>query len=500
LPSARRRAALTLLFCTDMLPRTNFCFFAARKLILGLVLLICAALTPAQNTTIAPLSAPTQPQSLADFIAAADEVLAQMSKITGLELRSPLKKSLRSRDQIRAYVIKQMSEDRTPAERYADARSGEALGLIPKGFDTDKFLVNVLTEQIEGLYDPKTHEFFIADWSPPEDQRMVMAHELTHALQDQHFQIEGWARAARPNDDAELAREAFLEGSATAAMVDYMMLPMGRSLKDLPDFDASVFVSDQADTPTLKKAPPFLKDALLFPYLHGLNFSSAVLRGSGWASLPAIFARPPASTQQILHPELYKSGKIAPTIAVPDLGGILGEKWVKIDENLVGEFGWNEILKQFLDVERGKSLAAAWDGDRYVLYEQKDTKKLLLAIRIHLDSAEHAARFFGQYSEALEKKHAERESLFRRPAFFSFESPDGGVYLRCLAEECVTLEGATREQFDAFTKLLEWPAAPLPAVHRSPELQKTAAVKLSERMVTQNASGEVAEFFLEPRD
>lgn len=464
----------------DMLPRTNFHSifrtFAARVLILGLTLVPCASARLAQNSAGAPPTESTKPQSQADFIAATDEVLAQMSKITGLELRSPLKKSLRSREEIGDYVIKEMNEDRTRAERYADARSAEALGLIPKGFDLDKFLVNVLTEQVEGLYDPKTHEFFIADWSPPEDQRIVMAHELTHALQDQHFQIEAWARAARPNGDAELAREAFLEGSATAAMVDYLMLPTGRSLKDLPDFDASVFVGDQGETPTLKTAPPFLKDSLLFPYLHGLNFSAAVLRNSGWGGLPAIFARPPASTQQILHPELYKSGKLPSNIALPDLGGILGDKWTKLDENLVGEFGWIEIFKQFLDKDRGKSLAAAWDGDRYMLYEQKETKKLLLAIRVHLDSAEHTARFFGQYSEALEKKHAEHANLFRRPGFFSFDTPDSGVFLDCVEEECVTLEGATREQFDAFAKLLNWPAAPKPAVRPGFGTEKTAKI------------------------
>src|SRR5207245_7705454 len=142
-----------------------------------------------------------------DFMAAADEVLGEMSQITGLKLVTPLKKSLRSREEIRALVIKQMNEEKNPAERYADARSAEAFGLFPKGFDLDSFMVNVLTEQVEGLYDPKTREFYIADWSPLADQRMVMAHELTHALEDQHFQIEAWERAARANDDDELLRE-----------------------------------------------------------------------------------------------------------------------------------------------------------------------------------------------------------------------------------------------------------------------------------------------------
>jgi hypothetical protein len=337
-------------------------------------------------------------------------------------------------------------------------------------------MVNVLTEQIEGLYDPKTHEFYIADWSPLADQRMVMAHELTHALEDQHFQIEAWVKAARPNEDAELARDAVLEGSAMAAMVDYLMLGTGRSLKDLPDFDPSMLLGDLGSTPTLQKAPPFLKDALIFPYLGGLTFSAALMKNSGWAALPGVFEKPPVSTQQILHPALYRSGKTPASVALPRLEKLLGDNWSKLDENIMGEFGWKEVLKQFLDNDRAKTLAAAWDGDRYILFEQKQTKKLILVAKLHLDSEEHAVRFFGQYSEALEKKYSERSNLLRRPNFFSFDTPDGGVFLDCLGDECVTMEGAARNVFDAFTKALKWPLAPQPAERPGDVPKKTAVI------------------------
>jgi hypothetical protein len=431
-----------------------------RAAFLSLSLILCGAVVHAQGTAAAPPPADSKPTTDADFIAAAEEVLGQMSQITGLKLVTPLKKSLRSREEIRAYVIKQMNEEKDPAERYADARSAEAFGLLPKRFDLDTFMVNVLTEQVEGLYDPKTREFYIADWSPLSDQRMVMAHELTHALEDQHFQIETWVKAARPNEDAELARDAVLEGSAMAAMVDYLMVGTGRSLKDLPEFDPSMLLGDLGSTPTLKAAPPFLKDALIFPYIGGLTFSAAILKNTGWAALPGVFEKPPVSTQQILHPALYRSGKTPAAITLPRLERLLGNNWTKLDENVMGEFGWKEVLKQFLDNDRAKAMAAAWDGDRYAVFEQKQTKKLILVTRLHLDSEERAARFFGQYSEALEKKYAERTNLLRRPNFFSFDTPDGGVFLDCLGDECVTLEGTTRNIFDAFTKALNWPLAP----------------------------------------
>ena len=416
--------------------------------------------TFAQKSPAATSPDAARSAAAAEFSAAADEVLGQMSEITGLKLRTPLKKTLRSREEIRAYVINEMNEDKEPAERYASARSAEAFGLLPKGFDIDSFMIDLLTEQIAGLYDPKAHEFYIADWIPLSDQKMVMAHELTHALEDQHFQIEAWAKAARPNDDGELAREAVLEGSAMAAMIDYLLNESGRSLKDLPDIDPSMLVGDMGATPALKKAPPFLKDALVFPYFAGLTFSADLLKENGWKGLPAVFSKPPISTQQIMHPALYHSGKTPSTENLPDVGKMLGPDWTKLEENVMGEFGWKEVLKQFLGEDRAKTLAAAWGGDRYAVYEHKRTKRLVLVSLLRLSNTAEAVRFFGQYSEVLEKKYDERSKLFRRPNFFSFDSMDGGVNLRCLEAECLSVEGTTRAVFDGVTKAIGWPASP----------------------------------------
>lgn len=413
----------------------------------------------AQQATTAPLSAAQPKANNAEFSAAAEEVLQQVSEITGLKLLTPVKKTLRSRDEIRAYVLREMDEEKNPAERYAEARSAEAFGLIPKGFALDDFMVDLLTEQIAGLYDPKTREFYIADWIPIDDQRMVMAHELTHALQDQHFQIEAWEKAARPNDDAELAREAVLEGSAMAAMIDYLLKGKGYSVEDLPAIDPALFAGDMSKSPKLQEAPQFLKDGMIFPYFGGLTFSTAILKSAGWNGLSAVFAKPPISTQQIMHPALYKSGKVPTAVAIPAFQKLLGPDWTKLDENVMGEFGWMEILKQFLGDAKAKPLAAAWDGDRYLLYEQKQTKRLALVARLHLDSEEHASQFFGQYSAALEKKHDSREHESRLPNFLAFDTPDGGVFLRCVGTECVSVEGTSRAVFDGINGLIGWPAA-----------------------------------------
>jgi hypothetical protein len=409
----------------------------------------------------------------ADFAAAADEVLGQMSEITGLKLRTPLKKSLRSREDIRAYVIREMNEDKDTQERYAGARSAEAFGLLPKGFDLDAFMVELLTEQIAGLYDPKAHEFYVADWIPIEDQRMVMAHELTHALEDQHFEIEKWVKAARPNDDGELAREAVLEGSAMVAMVEYLLQGTGQKLQDLPDIDPSMLIGDMAETPMLKKAPAFLKDALIFPYLDGLTFCHTVLKPTGWDGLSEVFAKPPTSTQQIMHPDFYSSGRVPAAVTIPSMDKALRKDWTKLEDNIMGEFGWKEVLKQFLGAERGKTLAAAWDGDRYIVYEQKQSKRLLLITRERLSSEEQTQRFFGQYSEALEKKHDKRTNLFRRADFFSFDTLDGGVFLRCFEKQCITLEGGDRALLIQLNKELNWAPVPEPPKVPVKEMKET---------------------------
>ena len=447
---------------------------ALLALAVGLGCSFGAAQIRAQDSSAAASHAASKSASNAEFLAAADEVLEQMSEITGLKLITPLNKSLRSREEIRAYVIKQMNEEKNPAERYADARTAEAFGLLPRGFDLDTFMVNVLTEQVEGLYDPKAQEFYIADWSPPGDQRMVMAHELTHALVDQHFHIEAWSRAARPNEDAEIARDAVLEGSAMAAMVDYLLQGTGKSVNDMPEFDPSLLTGDIGDTPSMKKAPPFIKDALVFPYFAGMKFTAASLKPNGWPALDKIFQNPPVSTQQILHPALYKSGHVPEKVALPDVQSRLGKDWKKLDDNLMGEFGWKEVLKQYLGEDRAAPLAAAWDGDRYLVYENQSSQRLLLLARVHLTSAEHANRFFGQYSELLEKKHEKRTGLFRRPNFFSFETPDGGVFLRCSGNECIMLEGGERSLFAELNKQLSFGALPEPDPRPGTTATKTA--------------------------
>ncbi len=439
-----------------------------------MVLLFAAAAFAQEAPPTAKPAAPPVPDSSspaspagtnATFLKTADEILVQMSQILNLPIKQPLKKTLRSKDEIRAYLIREDKEDKTDAERYADDKTLEAFGLIPKGFPLDSFMLDVLTDQVAGLYDPKAGEFYIADWIPVDEQKEVMAHELTHALEDQSFHIDPWVKAARPNDDAEFARDAVSEGSAMAAMVDYSLTDQKITVRDIPDISLLIragAVAQMDKDPKLSTAPVYIRDELLFPYLAGTSFAQQFLKAhSGWQDIHLLFERPPVSTQQILHPDLYLKNQAPASVKLPEWKGLIPEDWKLLEENVMGEFGVDEVLKTFLDDNRA-NISQAWAGDRYATFENEKSKQVSLVFLLVLDSDEDAARFFGQYSDLLEHKYKTRTNLFRRPNYFEFQNDDGGVYIRCLASRCLTMEGASRQTFDRIDHAVGWPAAPAP--------------------------------------
>jgi hypothetical protein len=447
-----------------------------------------AVMAAGQSASPPPTAAPGVPESSApvrpgpnpEFLRAADEVLAQMSEILHLPIKEPLKKSLRSKQEIRDYLVREEKDDKDDLQRYADRKALEAFGLIPKDFPLDSFLLDVLTDQVAGLYDPKAKEFYIADWIPADEQREVMSHELTHALEDQSFHIESWIKAARPNDDAEMARNAVSEGSALAAMLDYALRGDKLGVRDLPDVTPIIrsgAVAEMDKDPNLAKAPIYIRDGLLFPYLAGTTFSQQFLKAhAGWGDLKLIFESPPVSTQQIMHPDFYLKGVGPQKVALPAWGGLVPADWKLLEENVMGEFGLDEILRQLLDQERADALSPAWDGDRYAVFETAKTKGTPLVFFLALETSEDADRFFGQYSEALETKYKSRTQLYRRPNFFQFQTDSGGIFLHCMGLKCLTVEGATRATYDAINRAVGWPPAPAPADPPSPSVAQLPVV------------------------
>jgi hypothetical protein len=429
-----------------------------RAYLVGL-LWVCLAVSSAAAQQSPGGSAASNVPANADFLRDADDVMAEMSKLLSLPVREPLKRSVRTKEEIREYLLRSSREDRDDAKRHADVRMMEALGLLPKNYPLEQKLIELLTQQIAGVYDPKEREFFISETTEPVEERVVMAHELTHALEDQNFHVERWEKAAKGNDDALLARQAVLEGSAMIGMIDYLLRDTGTSFSDLGKFDPSLLLGDVEGNEELNGVPLVLKDQLLFPYLAGAAFSAKALEaGGGWPGLHTIFEKPPASTQQIMHPELYLRGVQPEAVHLPAFGGLVPRGWKKLDENVMGEFGLHQMFKQFLGKQRADELAASWSGDRYAIWEQSPQGPTLMVMRVRLGAESETTSFFEGYRQLLEKKHADAKSPVSQPNSFFVETAEGGAFIRCVARDCLLGEGATRAQFDALIRSIGWPA------------------------------------------
>jgi hypothetical protein len=229
-------------------------------------------------------------------------------------------------------------------------------GLLPRDFDLEKLLVSLLREQVAGYYDPKTKTVNLLDWVPMEEQEPVMAHELTHALQDQAVGLDKWMKrgdkdlgeirkdptpADIENDEIDDAREAVVEGQAETVMLQYELAPVGRSILDSPDLVDSMesqMANGTDDSTVFKDAPIFLRESLTFPYSYGLKFEVQLLeKGGKEKAFEGVLANPPHTTRQIMQPETYLSGEEIPPMPVVEFKHDFKD-YVKFDIGAMGEF------------------------------------------------------------------------------------------------------------------------------------------------------------------
>ncbi len=338
----------------------------------------------------------------------ADEVLAEVSKLRELDVKSPIAKGVKSRDEIRSYLAARVKEEYKPEELEIEGRVLKKLRLIPQDMDVYEFAMNLLTEQVAGYYDPKTKTFYIADWLSADAQKPIMAHELTHALQDQHFDVTPFIKRIRDNDDKMLARSSILEGEAVAVMIDYMLEPMGMDFLKLPDLKQFMNMAQSMNSQEFKifsTAPAYFKETLIFPYTDGLSFMQAYRRAHSWADVAKVYADLPDSTEQIMHPEKYMADRDEPTEVKPEQPKQLpGNGWKAIYKNVLGEFTTQLILKEFLDQAQAEKAAAGWDGDVVELL-RNDAGKEALTMRFVFDTEQDAQEFKDAYNALLAKKY-----------------------------------------------------------------------------------------------
>src|SRR5438105_7300076 len=233
----------------------------------------------------------------AALIAATVDVLKETSEIRQLSILRPVQSSTQSRAEIERTLIKNLDEDMTAAQAHASELALRKLGLAPADFQYRALLIRLLTEQVAGYYDPKTQQFHLADWIDLDGQKPIMAHELTHALQDQHFNLRRFDHWPKGDSDAELAAHALIEGDATLVMVLYVSSNPMRALTFLKSLGAT-----GVSTKELDQAPRVLRESLLFPYQEGLNWTRALYKQAGWQEVSQAFQTLPQSTEQVMHP------------------------------------------------------------------------------------------------------------------------------------------------------------------------------------------------------
>lgn len=393
--------------------------------------------------------ATTGAQSL---LATADSVLREMSRITGLPIQAPLKKEILPRSEIKKYLEQTLREEYTPQEIHVQEAVLKAFGLVSREFDLAKFLITFYTEQAAGAYDPRRKTMFMADWPPPEMQRLVLAHELTHALQDQNFDLKKFLHAARPNEDATNARQAVVEGHAMAAMMQHLIGPVDlATLPSLEPLMAGMVNKQMSEFPAFSNAPFFFRMQALFPYAQGMGFMSSGLQRGGWKILNALFTTPPATTKEIFEPAVYFDPRPLPKVSLPRPAALDGVTGLRLlGENTLGELGYYSLLGQFISEAEAKTVATGWLGDRYVLYEGSTPGQFTLVARSRWSSSETALACYRDYHNILTKKYPELTPDKRSAAdLFIGSAANGQVILLRKGDECLWAEGVPATQADA---------------------------------------------------
>lgn len=317
-----------------------------------------------------------------------DEITQEVSDIRGLPIESEVVEDFLPRGDLQARLLDDFDEDYPEAEREADQQLLAALGMIPEDTDLGQLYLDLYTEQIAGFYDPEANELFViaGEGELSALDEVTYAHEVTHALQDQAYDLEAIREPYDENDDALLAITALIEGDATAVQLDYLL---GRPAL-LARF--TVEVAQMADMPQLDNAPPVIREALLFPYSAGQVFVTALQEEGGYDAVDAAYDDLPLTTEQILHPEKYLGERDEPTpVNLPDLLPSLGDDWERIDANNLGEFQILIMLQSELPAGAAERAAAGWDGDQYAFYTNDDQE--VIAWQTVWDSEEDAAEF-----------------------------------------------------------------------------------------------------------
>jgi hypothetical protein len=310
------------------------------------------------------------PAALAALLARTDAVAREVARIRGLPLRRPIPNEVVDRDELRRRLLAIAAEDKAKAATAAEGLALARWGLIPLATDYEALMIELLTEQIAGYYDPETKRLTIsqsagddAEWA-----ELVLAHEIGHGLQDQAFDLEKFEDVPDTEGDARVARRALVEGDGVALMLEVMLARRGAKVPwGNPQVAAAIEKAMVTPgTGGIDRAPLAIREAMIFPYRAGFGFVAALRRQRPWSAVDAAFARPPRSTEQILHPERYLADDRPVPVQIDALPALRG--FARAHETVWGELGFQIFLRSHgVDAAVAAQAAAGWGGDRAVV-------------------------------------------------------------------------------------------------------------------------------------
>ena len=372
------------------------------------------------------------PEQAKELFGLVDELLQFSSQETGLPIKSTVKRQITSRAAVESYLKAKFDEDQSAKRLQQSEIVLKKFGLLDRDFALKPFLLALLKEQIEAYYDSKTKTVNILDWVDIEEQKPVLAHELTHALQDQHFDLEKWSDQTPDNvslnssddtdhlakDELDDARDAVIEGQATAVMMDYILKPMGKSL--IKDPEVTEFVKQQMSapdsSPVLARAPLLLSESLLFPYKEGLSFEQDVWMDEGQAAaFTGTMDRPPSSTWEIINPREYERKHVPSVPLLPDIHPLVDKFYKPYDIGQVGQLDLHILAELFGGDDAARDFTPAWDGGIYwagqrlsakTAAEQASTNSLALFYLSAWKNPASAQAFAQLYANELGRKYS----------------------------------------------------------------------------------------------
>lgn len=351
-----------------------------------------------------------------------DTIQAQVSQLRGLEQKESVPRFLLTADELRERVETDFFKDYSLEEAADDVQVLAAFGLLSPDFDLYGFYRELYSEQVAGYYDPETKEMYVVKGMGFKGtERMTYAHEFTHALQDQvydlreglHFNDED----CEENAEYCAAVSALIEGDAVITEETWLVrYGTQQDRQQIQDFYGSY------QSPVFDSAPQYMQEDFLFPYTQGYEFVSTIYDESGFAGIDNAFRNPPVSTEQILHPEKYP-GDVPESVTLPEVRAVLGDGWRELDDSVLGEWYTYLVLsagndpETRLEASEARDAAAGWEGDRYIALQNEMKGEMLVLHKVLWEDEKEAREYSQAFQNYAEKRWGERQSGYEETWF-----------------------------------------------------------------------------------